>query len=406
MKRKIFYFCVIILLFSLSTVSYGGGEQTNLGISIKGGLNRLEGDLAAPLLKPFVYGSVEYNLFDFLAVGVEGGYSMVGGKEKEYSFYGVNELKPEFQTNIFPYEGHVKFSFLPLGKINPYVILGGGGFYWEYTEGDSIPAYTGTTKLKKGYDSFLKSGGGVEILLNNKQNLYFNLGVTFRYSLTDMLDDIHSDELTHKDPLNDGLIDFYGGFTYYIRTTTRGDRDNDGVPDELDLKSEIPEDPNGYLDHDGKPDGAPPAPILSSTGMDTNTVDTDPPIVLHKPIHRVEEGSNIYIRAKILEDRSLKVASVIYRPLGDSGWKVGQLRRKEGSLYEGIIPSRFVKRQGLEYCVIAVDEAISGVGYCGLPRLPVRTEVISHPKMWRIISGTAALLGWGTSSYLIFKKQN
>jgi hypothetical protein len=45
------------------------------------------------------------------------------------------------------------------------------------------------------------------------------------------------------------------------------------------------------------------------------------------------------------------------------------------------------------------------VGYCGLPKLPVRVEVIGNPKMWRILSGTAALLGWGTSGYYILKKQ-
>ena len=54
---------------------------------------------------------------------------------------------------------------------------------------------------------------------------------------------------------------------------------------------------------------------------------------------------------------------------------------------------------------ISVDEAISGVGYCGLPKLPVRVEVLSHPKAWRIISGVAALIGWGGSGYLILRNQ-
>jgi len=370
----------------------GGGEQTNFGIGLKTGLNKLEGDLKSPLFKPFVYGTVTYNLFEYLSISIESGYSVVGSKADS-----ANNV-PEFQTIIIPYEGHLTFSFIPLGKVNPYVILGGGGFSWNYTIDGKTPRYD-NGKLKKGYDSFFKCGGGVEILLNKSHDFYFNLGVTYRYSLTDVLDDIYSGDE------NDGLIDIYGGLTYYFRSSTRGDRDNDGVPDELDLKVEIKEDPDGYLDHDGKPEGIPPVIYATGSGGQVSAEeDNEPPVVIHHPIRRVEEGRDIKVKADIYENK-LKVASILYRPIGFDRWKVGNLKNVSGSLFEGVIPSRYVKKQGLEYCVVAVDEAINGVGYCGLPKLPVRVEVLSNPKMWRIISGTAALLGWGGSGYLILKKQ-
>ncbi len=94
----------------------------------------------------------------------------------------------------------------------------------------------------------------------------------------------------------------------------------------------------------------------------------------------------------------------MYRPIGFDQWKVGQLLNVSGTLYEGVIPEK-CKEAGSEYCVIAVDEAISGIGYCGLPKLPVRVEVLGNPKFWRILAGTVAIAGWGASGYYILKKQ-
>lgn len=404
MKKKNIQFGLFLVILIFSNVVLGGGEQTNFAFGLKVGLNRIEGDLNSPLFKPFTYGTIRYNLFEYLAIGFESGYSVSGSNEDE------KRGLPEFQSTIVPYEGQVIFSFLPLHKINPYVVLGGGGFYWEYTEKGQIPhhyympdssgniAQHDYGKNMKGYDSFFKSGGGVEILLNRNHNLYFDLGFTFRYSLTDMLDGIFDGDE------NDGLLDIYGGLTYYFRGSTRGDRDNDGVPDELDLKLEIKEDPDGFMDHDGKPEAIPPSINTSGSDSDSLIADTEPPVVIHAPIHRVEAGRDINIKADIYE-KKLKTTSLIYRPIGFDGWKVGTLRSRGGSSFEGIIPKRFVKKQGLEYCVIAVDEATNGVGYCGLPKLPVRVEVLSHPKTWRIISGAAALIGWGGSGYLILRKQ-
>lgn len=387
MQKKIVYPALIMLVIFASNLLHAGGEQTNFGIGLKAGVNRFEGDWKNPAFKPGVYGQLIYNLFDYLAICAEGGYVTVGDKDQ-----------PEVETILIPYEGHLMFSFFPLGKINPYVILGGGGVYWNYTENGQTKFFGG--KYQKGYDSFIKSGGGLEFPLNRAHSFYFNIGATFRLSFTDWFDlDKSGDE-------DDGVIDVHGGFTYYFRTTARGDRDNDGVPDELDLKPEIKEDPDGYLDHDGKPDAIPPITVAMSSGIgETAEDDKDPPVVIHSPVKRVESGKDIRITADIYENKKLKVTSILYRPIGLDQWKVGQLRNIGGTLYEGVIPGRSVRKQGVEYCVIAVDEAISGIGYCGLPKLPVRVEVLGNAKLWRIVAGTAAITGWGASGYYILKKQ-
>jgi len=386
-KKTIFLCIILLVVFSLHSV-WAGGRQTNFGIGLKAGLSRLEGDWKNPSFKPGVYGQLSYNLFDYMAICAEGGYVTVGDQDQS----GV-------ETILIPFEGHLMFSFFPLGKVNPYVILGGGGVYWNYTV-DGQTAVDPSGKYHKGYDSFVKSGGGLEIPLNRSHTFYFNIGANFRLSFTDWFDiDKSGDE-------KDGVVDVHGGFTYYFRTTTRGDRDNDGVPDELDLKPEIKEDPDGYLDHDGKPDAIPPITVSMSSGIgETAETDKDPPVVIHSPVKRVENGKDIRITADIYENNKLKVTSILYRPIGLDQWKVGQLLNVGGTQFEGVIPGRSVKKQGIEYCVIAVDDAISGIGYCGLPKLPVRVEVLANSKFWRIVAGTAAITGWGASGYYILKKQ-
>ncbi|MBD3289388.1 outer membrane beta-barrel protein [candidate division KSB1 bacterium] len=377
------------LLFSfLWATLYAGGRKGDMGIGFKAGFNRLEGDFKNPALKPFIYGNLGYNLNDFVSLGFEGGYSTLGDNDST-----------NFKTTIFPYEAHLTLNFFPLSKANIYAVLGGGGFYWEATDNDTVLKYPGSEERMEGVDSFIKAGGGVEFTLNKMRNLFLSIGATYRYSLTDWLDRNDSGDE------NDGIIDFYAGLTYYFRTSTRGDKDNDGVPDELDLSVTQAEDRDGYMDHDGKPDGVPHLTSVQESSEMQDKKDTTPPVVIHNPINDIEAGSDINIQAEIFENKELKVASVLYRPKGFNHWSVVKLQNLGGILYQGTIPGKFVRKQGLEYCVIAVDEAISGVGYCGLPKRPVNVDVIGNPKLWRILNGTAALLGWGTASYIILRKQ-
>ena len=375
----------------ISTILYSAGEKGDMGVGLRVGLNRLEGDLQNPALKPFIYGNINYNINDFVSFGAEGGYSILGD---------TDDL--DFKTLIAPFEAHATLNFFPLSRVNLYAILGGGGVYWEATKNGETIRFpdNDTGKLQKGIDSFIKSGGGIEFAVNKKRNVFFSLGATFRYSLTDMLD------VKKEGDENDGVADFYAGLSYFFRTSSRGDKDADGIPDELDLKPEQAEDNDGYMDHDGKPDGVPHLSNVQESDEDEDLKDTTPPVVIHFPVRKVEQGKNIKIKAEIFEDKKLKVASILYRPTGFNHWSVVQLKNLGGILYEGIIPGNFVTKQGHEYCVLAVDEAISGVGYCGLPKRPVNVRVIANPKVWRILNGTAAILGWGAAGYLILNDKH
>ena len=369
---------------------YSAGEKGDIGLGLKVGLDQIEGDIRNPAIRPFAYGSLVYNLNDYFGLGLETGYSFL-----------EDEDRPTFQTRIVPFELHAKLSFFPLSRVNPYAILGGGGVYWNAVENGLTIRNPETQEAQEKIDSFLKAGGGIEFALTGKKNLYLSLGATFRYSLTDGFDQIWSGDE------NDGIVDAYVGFTYAFRASSQGDRDDDGVPDELDLKPSVPEDNDGYMDHDGQPDGVPP---LNDVWMKEQTAqpgdDTVPPVVIHMPVRKVAAGKTIKIVAEIYENNKLKVASILYRPKNFTEWKVASLKNMGGILFEGEIPGKYVKNQGVEYCVIAVDESLSGIGYSGLPRRPNQVQVSAHPVFWRAFNSVASLLGWGAAGYLIWRKQN
>lgn len=381
-----------LMLVCLISIVFAGGEKGSLGVGFRSGVTQFEADVKKPSLSPFIYGHLKFNPNYFISIGTEFGYGELKNKDEE--------LKDN-KTAIMPFEMDLTFNLMPLGKINPYVILGGGGVYWNATKNGERIVVDGKTQEK--IDSFLKTGGGVEFVLNQKRNLTFSIGATYRFSLTDNLDQRYSGDE------NDQVVDVYGGLTYYFKTSTSGDRDADGVSDLLDLSPLIPEDSDGYLDHDGKVDDRPEERFVEVIDMLADTVrqgdDTVPPVVIHIPIRKVEEGKDVPIDAEVFENREIRVVSLLYRTRGEKQWQVRTLRSLGSTMYHGIIPASYVEPAGVEYCVIAVDEAVSGIGYSGLPKRPNQVHVIAKPNLWRGLAAGAAALGWGAAGYLIFRKQ-
>jgi len=381
----------LLLVCLIGTVA-AGGEKGSLGVGFRSGVTQFEADIDKPALSPFFYGHVKFNPNYFLSLGTEFGYAALKDKD---------EARKDFQTAIMPFEVDLTFNLMPLGKINPYVILGGGGVYWNATNNGNRIVVDGKTQEK--IDSFLKTGGGLEFVLNQKRNFTFSVGATFRYSLADNLDQIYSGDE------NDQVVDVYGGLTYYFKTSTRGDRDSDGVSDILDLAPLLPEDNDGYLDHDGKPDDRPEERLVEVIDMLADTLrqgeDTVPPVLIHIPIRKVEAGKDVPIDAEVFENREIRVVSLLYRSIGEKQWQVRTLRSLGSTMYHGLIPGTSVTASGVEYCVIAVDEAVSGIGYSGLPKRPNQIKVIAQPMLWRGLAAGAAVLGWGAAGYLIFRKQ-
>jgi hypothetical protein len=75
-------------------------------------------------------------------------------------------------------------------------------------------------------------------------------------------------------------------------------------------------------------------------------------------------------------------------------------------LYEGTIPGYAVTTAGLEYCVVAVDQSLKGIGYSGLPHKPIVVQVVPGGNSWRIVGGAVGAAAVGAASYMVVRKQN
>jgi len=363
------------LVVMMSSHVLGGDKQ--FGIGLNAGVGRLEGDLADPKLGPMVSGHLRY-------LPIPLGFSRLTTDSHP------NPAFSDLETTLVPFEIGAIFNFLPFKKVNPYIFAGGGGVFWKAESATFSNDFT--------LDSFLKTGGGLEFRLSRMFAL--NVGATFRLSLTDNFDALNQGDE------DDQVLDAHAGFTFYFGG--RGnDSDNDYIPDELDLMPDIAEDHDGYLDHDGIPEKNPNRLALSSVdGPVSGANGSTAPIVIHHIISTVESGKDVPVKAHVYSDKALKVVATLYRPTGTRKWNVVRLDEQEPNLYQGEIPGFAISTEGLQYCVVAVDETLSGVGYSGLPNKPISVDVSPSGTPWRIVGGTVGAAAIGTASYLILRKQD
>ncbi|RMF59863.1 MAG: porin family protein [Calditrichaeota bacterium] len=360
--------------------AFAQGWTFGLGLNV--GVSKLEGDLPGADLSPLVSGHLKVFPLPYLGLMGELGFASLNSSSHP------NPAISNFKTEIVPFELSAVFNFLPFRRINPYIFAGGGGVYWKATG-------SGKT-LQDGLDSFLKTGGGLEYKLS--QNFSVNLAAAFRFSLTDAFDQLRQGDE------NDQVLDVHAGFTFYFHKN-RGDRDHDFIPDELDLMPDIPEDRDGYLDHDGIPEKNPNPLALNSGDFGTANGSTSP-VVIHHIVTRAEAGRDITVQASVFSNLDLRVVAALYRPIGTPNWNVVRLEDQGGNLFEGAIPGYAVTTDGLEYCVVAVDETLGGIGYSGLPSKPIEVQVSPNGKLWKWLGGTVGAAAVGTASYLILRKQN
>ncbi len=378
MKGKIipaFLVMLFLLMGIKTTLLYGGDWRFGLGVNL--GVSKLEGDLPDASLSPLISGHIRAMPFPYLALSGELGFSALGSSSVK-----------KFETTIIPFELSAIFNLLPFSHWNPYLFVGGGGVFWNATFNNAT--------LDEGTDSFLKTGGGIEYRVS--RSIGFNLGATFRLSLTDGFDQLwQGDE-------NDQVLDVHGGITYYFGGGG-SDRDHDNIPDEFDLMPEIAEDRDGYFDHDGIPEKNPSPVAMNSYDAPFGNGDQVSPIVIHKIIDKAESGRSISVKANVYSKIQLKVVAALYRPKGTRKWNVAALESNSNDSYKGEIPGYAVTTDGFEYCVVAVDETLTGVGYSGLPSKPINVTVSSSGTPWRIVGGTVGAASVGTASYLILRKQ-
>lgn len=376
----------VIALFAVAPLT---AQESKFGVGLRGGFGRIEGDVKRNVLRAFGSGLVFYSPDPHLAFGIEAG---VG------EFLTDDDTQQDSVALALPIEFDVTLRYAPYKTVSPFVTLGAGGLVWYNVRKSDHKSFQGGAKQEeRAY--LVKTAGGLDIALSRRFN--WSLGAAFRYAFSDKLD------LNASGDEDDGIITLFTGVTVKLG---RGapDRDHDGVLDRFDLDSRAREDRDGYMDHDGVPDTQITTSLLAFTSANTATSGTDdiPPVVIHHPIKRATAGRDLRVRAEIFENRNLLKAAVLYRPVNVRRWLVEPMMTTDREVYHALLPGPAIPKGGLEYCVVAVDEAISGLGYSGLLNRPNYVMVNGKETYWRIAAFLAAAGGWGTAAYLVQRKQN
>lgn len=396
LKRTAFILVLLSFFVQLCLATHLRAADSKFTIGVKAGVNKLEGDWKYPRFNPMGALVISYAPMPYFGIGLEANYSSFMTKELVPDLQEVKDpadptgltaasVPDDFKTTAFPIELDFKFNFAPRKLVNPFATLGFGGINWEAT-------YDGNTILRDGnveqknFDLLFKTSGGLEFVLEN--GLGFVIGADFRFTGSDVIDQRNTGDL------NDGITSVWGGVSYAFKKKDPLDLDGDHITKRLDLDLYRPEDINGYADHDGKPEGGKPSKPAKA------------PIVIHYPIFLAEAGVDLEIEAAIASEIPIRVAAVIYRTTGTKKWNLVKLKKAADGDYKAVIKGSAVTAAGLEYCVVAVDTDMKGIGNSGLPNRPIQVKVDSNARSWRIVSGLVAFFGWGAATYVVMRKQN
>lgn len=376
-------FFVDHLLFVVDRQLFASEDKFGLGIKL--GISKLEGDWREPKINPGGSFLMSYNPVPFFSIGSEFYYSNLKTKSDLARIYDGFADSHNFKTTVIPLDLNFNFYFCPYSKYDPFASIGIGGAWWE-------SSYSGNSEStiqinEKDFNLFIKSTAGLEINLNNGLGILF--GIDFRYTTSDYLDQIgNGDE-------SDGIISVWSGLKYYFRDNNINDMDGDGIPDQLDLDNIQAEDFDGFLDHDGRPDVG---KVLSQENTS--------PIVIHHPVKITEEEKDLKIKASITSTEPLRTAAVLYRTSGKREWQTSILDQVDDIQFATIIDRSKIHQPGLEYCVVAVNKNVTGIGYSGLPRCPNQIKVVKNGRSWRFVAGIVAVIGWTSAAVVVLRKQN
>ncbi len=375
----------LVLLLALTDLAQA--QESKFGLSLRGGAGRIEGEVKESHLRALGSGVIYYAPDPHLWIGIEGGYGELSTDD---------DAQVDSLVRLAPLALSLTFHFSPYKTVSPFASLGAGGIFWHnFRKSDKQTLHLDT---RRDYSAALfKTAGGVNFGLSN--HLLLTLGGDFSYFLSDRID------LDADGDRDDAMLSAFAGFTIKFGGG-KPDRDRDGVFDRYDLDSNAREDRDGYMDHDGVPDTEIGSNLLAmGGGQGGSGVDEVPPIVIHAPRKRATAGKDLRLHAEIFENRKLLKAAVLYRPYNVRRWLVEPMVSHNNEVFEALLPGAMIPKSGLEYCVVAVDEAISGIGYSGLPNRPNYVVVNGKQTWWRAAMVAAALGGWGAASYQIAREQ-
>ena len=372
----------------MAPTPFVAAQVPKLGVGFRAGISRLDGDVNIKPSRFEINGALSYALRPHLRFGGEVGFADLA----------LGATPDTSVLRMIPVALNFILRFAPYSEVTPFVTLGGGGTFWKHLNKRTSQPILRSGQNENNFDYFLQTSGGLEFALSSR--LRWTFGATYRYSFSDQLDALKTGDR------NDAIISAFTGFIVQFGRIA-DDADFDGVINRYDLNSKLSEDRDGYLDHDGVPDkrmGGNIADYVNAAEQNRGD-DKVPPIVIHEPVLRATAGSKLPLHAEIFENQNLRQVAILYRPADIRKWLVEPMHPVKGKYYAGTIPGAVVQKVGLEYCVVAVDEALSGVGYSGVPDRPNFVRVHGKETGWRIVTGLAAAAGWGTAGYLVFRKQ-
>lgn len=381
------YLVLFLGLFLLIVPAGLYANEQSIGVGFKSGVSKLEGDWNKPKLSFGGSLVVSYSPFPFWAVSGELGLTRLKtGSNQDLSLINPAYNDPDqYKTLAMPFELQMRVYPFPFAMIKPFGEFGVGGLWYHTTYGDSTVVIDGREEKK--LDTIIKVGGGLEYRIDRKISVM--LGADYRLTMTDWLD------LNNGGDENDGIISVWAGLNYHFMLPDREDLDHDYVPQMMDVDPINPEDSNGYLDHDGKPENGVP-----------ENFDYKKPLVKHFPVFRALEGSDITIKAEIYATAPLKSTSIMFRTFNEKKWHIVKMEPMKNNIYIGKIDKAYVHSEGLEYFVVAVTEDLKGMGYSGLPKRPIQVHVVPHASAWRWATGLVSVIGWSSALFLILRKQN
>ncbi|MBN2412315.1 outer membrane beta-barrel protein [candidate division KSB1 bacterium] len=386
------YFILIFFLILFFNAVAARALDDKFGIGLKLGATRLEGDWEKPTFSPNMAVYFSYSPIPYFSVGGQVDYTSLRTKSfKDVSGIHPDNLDPfslkadKLKTTAIPFEFEFQLNLMPFNRIKPFALIGAGGLWYQTTYDKNLVSIDGFEQ--KMLDSIIKVGAGLEYTFEN--NIGVSIGTDIRFSLTDRLDQIKSGDE------NDGIISIWTGVNYYIHNVDKKDLDHDFIPVELDLDPVLAEDNNGYLDHDGKPEGGVPLDF-----------DYKKPLIKHFPVFRAEEGRDFKVTAQIFATTPLKTSAVLYRTMGTKKWNVQKLEPKKDNNYIAVIDKSNIDPRGLEYFIVAVSQDLKGIGNSGLPKRPIQVKVIKDALIWRIASATVTTIGWGLATFFVLRKQS
>jgi hypothetical protein len=379
----------MVAAISLAPSMRVSAQTPKFALGVRGGVAKLEGDFKVTQLTPEFNTFFSYWPWPHLGISAEAGFADLQlGANADTAFLRTVPLALNFT-----------FRFSPYAKVTPFASLSGGGAFWQHFSKNTDEAIPLNGQTDKNFDNFVGAAGGLDIFFSPR--ITWTIGASYRHYLTDQLD------FASIGDQRDGVISAFTGFSVNFGKIV-GDGDQDGVIDRYDLDSNAKEDHDGYLDHDGVPDSqisGNVTALVDAPNADGGGADKTPPVVIHSPVQQATINDDIHLRAEIFENQRLLKAAVLYRPANVRRWLVEPMNSVDGNLFIATIPRIAVSPVGVEYCVVAVDDAISGVGYSGLPARPNFVRVHGKETWWRIATTLAAIGGWGAAGYLVFREQ-